>query len=196
MPAVPSGVNAAHRASIPAARAAPRSPARRATSTISSLPGMLHGVTVRSPVAARAASRGIDFEPDVPWDEFTIVTAADIPGANRVALILDDQPYLADDRRQSSRRAGRAARAPRSRAGSKRRGGTCTIDDRAAAGGVHDRRGARRAATIVWGTDNIFKSLPRRRAATSTPRSRRGRRSSRASTRPARRSSSTSSRTA
>ena len=36
------------------------------------------------------------FEGDVPWDEFTVVTAADIPGANRIALILDDQPYLAD----------------------------------------------------------------------------------------------------
>src|SRR5207244_11663468 len=33
---------------------------------------------------------------DIPWDEFTIVTAKDIPGENYVALILNDQPYLAD----------------------------------------------------------------------------------------------------
>ena len=62
-----------------------------------SLPGMLHGLTVRS-TAARGVIRDIDFEPGVPWEEFTIVTADDVPGANRVALITDDQPYLASDR--------------------------------------------------------------------------------------------------
>ena len=57
-------------------------------------PGMLHGATVRSPVA-RGRIKNISFEGDIPWDEFTIVTAKDIPGANYVALILNDQPYLA-----------------------------------------------------------------------------------------------------
>src|SRR5688572_1760130 len=57
-------------------------------------PGMLHGATVRSP-AARGRIKNISFEGDIPWDEFTIVTAKDIPGANYVALILTDQPYLA-----------------------------------------------------------------------------------------------------
>jgi len=80
--------------------------------------GMLHGVTVRSsiargriksisfdqPVAARAdssdqppaipTSRDSDL---IPWDEFTVVTAKDIPGENYVALIINDQPYLADE---------------------------------------------------------------------------------------------------
>jgi CO/xanthine dehydrogenase Mo-binding subunit len=58
------------------------------------LPGMLHGVTVRSP-APRGIIRDIAFEQGVPWDEFVVVTADDIPGTNVVALILDDQPYLA-----------------------------------------------------------------------------------------------------
>ena len=58
-------------------------------------PGMLYGATVRSP-AARGRIRGIHFDPGIPWDEFTIVTAKDIPGANCVALILEDQPYLAE----------------------------------------------------------------------------------------------------
>jgi CO/xanthine dehydrogenase Mo-binding subunit len=58
-------------------------------------PDMLHGVTVRSP-AARGTIKNISFAGDVPWEEFVIVTAQDIPGANHVALILDDQPYLAD----------------------------------------------------------------------------------------------------
>jgi CO/xanthine dehydrogenase Mo-binding subunit len=59
-----------------------------------SFPGMLHGATVRSRVA-HGRIRGIEFPPGIPWDEFTIVTANDIPGENCVALIVDDQPYLA-----------------------------------------------------------------------------------------------------
>src|SRR5881628_511962 len=58
-------------------------------------PGMLHGVTVRSSIA-RGRIKKISFEGDIPWDEFTVVTAKDIPGENYVALILNDQPYLAD----------------------------------------------------------------------------------------------------
>src|SRR5438105_1613230 len=59
------------------------------------LPGMLYGVTVRSHVP-RGRVREIVFGEGIPWDEFTVVTARDIPGANVVALILNDQPYLAD----------------------------------------------------------------------------------------------------
>jgi CO/xanthine dehydrogenase Mo-binding subunit len=65
-----------------------------------SFPGMLHGVTVRSSVP-RGRIKNISFAGDIPWDEFTIVTAKDIRdlkvGENYVALILNDQPYLADE---------------------------------------------------------------------------------------------------
>jgi len=61
-----------------------------------SFPEMLHGTTVRCSVA-RGRIRNISFEGDVPWNEFSIVTAKDIPGENYVALILNDQPYLADE---------------------------------------------------------------------------------------------------
>jgi CO/xanthine dehydrogenase Mo-binding subunit len=57
---------------------------------------MLHGATVRSSVP-RGRIRGITFGENIPWHEFTIVTAKDIPGANCVALILEDQPYLAGE---------------------------------------------------------------------------------------------------
>src|SRR5438270_88506 len=60
-------------------------------------PGMLYGVTVRSSIA-RGRIKNISFAGDIPWNEFTIVTAKDIPGENYVALILNDQPYLADNR--------------------------------------------------------------------------------------------------
>src|SRR5258707_449663 len=65
-----------------------------------SFPEMLHGVTVRSSVP-RGRIKNISFEGDIPWDKFTIVTAKDIRdlklGENYVALILNDQPYLADE---------------------------------------------------------------------------------------------------
>jgi CO/xanthine dehydrogenase Mo-binding subunit len=58
------------------------------------LPGMLFGKTIRSTVA-RGTLRGIRFLPGVPWDEFTVVTAKDVPGENAVHLIELDQPFLA-----------------------------------------------------------------------------------------------------
>jgi CO/xanthine dehydrogenase Mo-binding subunit len=57
--------------------------------------GMLYGATVRSPVP-RGLIREIRFDPKIPWDEFVVVTARDVPGSNYVALIVNDQPYLAD----------------------------------------------------------------------------------------------------
>src|SRR5579864_4216092 len=57
-------------------------------------PEMLHGVTVRSSVA-RGRIRGIRFGDGIPWSEFTVVTAADVPGKNEIALIVHDQPCLA-----------------------------------------------------------------------------------------------------
>lgn len=60
------------------------------------LPGMLHGATVRSKLP-RGRIRKIHFDPAIQWDEYVVVTAKDIPGRNCIALILDDQPCLADD---------------------------------------------------------------------------------------------------
>jgi len=58
-------------------------------------PGMIHGVTVRSPVA-RGKVREIHYAKHIPWREFTIVTAKDIPGSNCVPFLIEDQPCLAD----------------------------------------------------------------------------------------------------
>jgi CO/xanthine dehydrogenase Mo-binding subunit len=55
---------------------------------------MLHGVTVRSTIP-RGTIRSIRFEQGVPWDEIVVVRAEDIPGKNIVALIVEDQPFLA-----------------------------------------------------------------------------------------------------
>ena len=59
-------------------------------------PEMIHGVTVRSSIA-RGRIRGIRYGGGIPWNEFTIVTAADIPGKNEIAAIAHDQPCLAGE---------------------------------------------------------------------------------------------------
>jgi CO/xanthine dehydrogenase Mo-binding subunit len=58
-------------------------------------PEMIHGVTVRSSLA-RGKILDVRFGDDIPWNEFTIVTARDIPGKNCIALLIEDQPCLAD----------------------------------------------------------------------------------------------------
>ncbi|HYL85551.1 MAG TPA: xanthine dehydrogenase family protein molybdopterin-binding subunit [Candidatus Angelobacter sp.] len=59
------------------------------------LPAMLFGATVRSSIP-RGKIKNITFGPCVNWNEFVIVSAKDIPGKNCIALILEDQPCLAD----------------------------------------------------------------------------------------------------
>lgn len=58
-------------------------------------PGMLHGMTVRSPVAA-GELKGIRYLQGVNWADFVVVTAKDVPGENVVAFHMDDQPCLVE----------------------------------------------------------------------------------------------------
>src|SRR5271166_1872492 len=57
--------------------------------------GLWPGATVRSTIP-RGFIRSVGFDRRINWSEFTIVTAADIPGKNHVQLIFADQPCLAD----------------------------------------------------------------------------------------------------
>src|SRR5215475_13761130 len=59
------------------------------------LPGMIYGATVRSPIP-RGKIKKINFGASVAWDEFVVVSAKDVPCKNCIALILEDQPCLAD----------------------------------------------------------------------------------------------------
>ena len=117
-------------------------------------PGMLYGVTVRSP-SPRGRITATHFDKGIPWDEFTIVRATDIPGSNCISLIVDDQPCLADglinhpeepvlllahpDRYllEEARRAVRIEIEPRS--------AIFTLEDSLA------------RKEIIWGEDNVFK---------------------------------------
>lgn len=58
-------------------------------------PDLIYGATVRAPVA-RALLKQIIFLPGIPWNEFTIVTASDIPGKNYLAIIENDWPFLVE----------------------------------------------------------------------------------------------------
>ena len=120
-----------------------------------SLPGMLHGVTVRS-AAPRGLIRQIHYGDGIPWDEITVVTAADIPGTNVVALITDDQPYLADARvNHCEEPVLLLAHPDRSLLEEARRRVIIDVDPLPPVFTLED---SLRGTEIIWGTDNIFKS--------------------------------------
>ncbi len=118
--------------------------------------GMWHGTTVRSAVP-RGLIRSIAFDPAIDWSQFAVVTAADIPGENRIQLIVADQPCLAAGQvnhceepilllahsdKHKLREAAAAVHieyAPLPP--------VFTIDD------------SERGDTIVWGNDNLLKSF-------------------------------------
>jgi CO/xanthine dehydrogenase Mo-binding subunit len=120
-----------------------------------SLPGMLHGATVRSQ-APRGRIRAIRFEGDVPWHEFTIVTARDVPPPNRIALILSDQPCLADEVVNHAEEPVVLLAHPDKGLVEKAR--RCVAIDIDPLPAVHSIEDALVARTVIWGDDNIFKS--------------------------------------
>ncbi|MGH9722740.1 MAG: xanthine dehydrogenase family protein molybdopterin-binding subunit [Bryobacteraceae bacterium] len=118
-------------------------------------PGMLHGATVRSP-APRGRIRDVIFGPGIPWDEFTIASARDIPGANAVALILEDQPYLADGVfNHAEEPVLLLAHADRYLLEEARRAVRIEFDPMPALFSMEDSLAPKE---VIWGDDNIFKS--------------------------------------
>lgn len=119
------------------------------------LPGMLYGATVRSP-SPRGRIRQIKFANHIPWDEFTIVTAQDIPGTNVVALILDDQPYLASEQvNHPEEPILLLAHPDKYLLEEARRAVTFDIEPLPAIFAIED---ALNQKEIIWGKDNILKS--------------------------------------
>ena len=119
-------------------------------------PGMLHGATVRSP-AARGRIKVISFEGDIPWHEFTIVTAKDIPGANYVALILNDQPYLAAESvNHPEEPVLLIAHEDKYLVEEARRHVRIEIEEQPAVFTLQDSLAQKE---IVWGEDNVFKKF-------------------------------------
>ena len=120
------------------------------------LPGMLHGVTVRSPIA-RGRIRGIQFGDGVPWEEITVVTAKDIPGKNSIVLLEDDQPCLAAEIVNHAEEAVvLLAHADKYLIEEARRAVRLEIEPLPAILSIDDSMARKE---IIWRTDNIFKSL-------------------------------------
>ncbi len=119
------------------------------------LPDMLYGATVRSRIP-RGKIKTITFDSGIPWNEFVIVSAKDIPGKNCIALIGDDQPCLVSEfvnhpeepilllahaDRHALRKAVEAVSIEYDTLPA-----IFTIDE------------SERRSEIVWGEDNIFKT--------------------------------------
>jgi CO/xanthine dehydrogenase Mo-binding subunit len=120
------------------------------------LPDMLYGTTVRSHVP-RGLIRNVIFGEGIPWDEFTVVTARDVHGANYVALILNDQPYLADAVvNHSEEPILLLAHPDKYLLEEARRRVRVEIEPLPAVFTIEE---ALAPAEIIWGEDNVFKSF-------------------------------------
>src|SRR4030095_13596300 len=119
-------------------------------------PDMLHGVTVRTPVA-RGKIKNISYRGDIPWDEFTIVTAKDIPGSNYVALILNDQTYLAYEVvNHPEEPVELLAHKDKSLVEEARRNVKIEIEELPAIFAMEESLNQEQ---IIWGDDNVFKKF-------------------------------------
>ena len=118
--------------------------------------GMWYGATVRSTIP-RGFIRSINFDRNIDWTEFTVVTAADIPGKNHIQIIFADQPCLADGIVNHCDEAILLLAHPDKH------------KLRQAAGAVHIEYEplpaifsideSERREVIVWGSDNVIKSF-------------------------------------
>ena len=119
-------------------------------------PDMLHGATVRSAIA-RGRIRAIHFGDGIPWDEFTIVRAKDIPGKNCIALLIDDQPCLADQVvNHPEEPVLLLAHPDKYLLEEARRAVQIEIE---ALPGVFTIEESLAGNEIIWGSDNVFKSF-------------------------------------
>jgi len=117
---------------------------------------MLHGATVRSS-APRGRIRSIHFGDDIPWNEFTIVTAKDIPGKNCIALLIEDQPCLAAEFvNHPEEPVVLLAHADKYLLEEARRAVRIELDPLPAVFTIEDSLARKQ---IIWGADNIFKSF-------------------------------------
>jgi CO/xanthine dehydrogenase Mo-binding subunit len=119
------------------------------------LPNMLYGATVRSRIP-HGRIKTITFGPGIAWDEFVVVSAKDIPGKNCVALIVDDQPCLADGVvNHPEEPILLLAHADRHVLPKAVEAVTIEYDPLPALFSIEE---SERQSEIIWGTDNTFKT--------------------------------------
>jgi CO/xanthine dehydrogenase Mo-binding subunit len=118
--------------------------------------GMWYGATVRSTIP-RGIIRSIAFSRDIHWDEFAIVTAADVPGNNQIQLIVADQPCLADGKVNHCDEPILLIAHPDKH---KLREAVAAVHvEYDALPPVFTIEESERQETIVWGADNLLKSF-------------------------------------
>jgi len=118
--------------------------------------GMWHGATVRSTIS-RGFIRSIEFDRRIEWSEFTVVTAADIPGKNHIQLIVADQPCLADGKVNHCDEAIVLIAHPDKH---KLREAVAAVQvEYEALPPIFTMEESERQDVIVWGSDNLLKSF-------------------------------------
>ena len=121
-----------------------------------SFPELMYGTTVRSSVP-RGRIKNISFGGEIPWNEFIIVTPKDIPGENYVALILNDQPYLAEQViNHSEEPVLLLAHPDKYLLEEARRHVQIDVEPMSAVFSLDDSLAKKH---VIWGDDNVFKSF-------------------------------------
>ena len=118
--------------------------------------GMWYGTTVRSAIP-RGLIRSISFDRTIDWNEFAVVTAADVPGDNHIQLIIADQPCLADGKVNHCEEPILLLAHP-DRHKLREAAGAVKIEYEPLPP-VLSIEESERQDVIVWGTDNLLKSF-------------------------------------
>jgi len=115
--------------------------------------GQWLGGTLRAEVA-RGRLRGLQRDPGFDWSGVTVVTAADLPGPNVVAMIADDYPILAaSEIRYATQPLALVAAPDRDTLAAALRALVPLVDPLPPVFGVEQ---ALRADTVIWGEDNVI----------------------------------------
>jgi CO/xanthine dehydrogenase Mo-binding subunit len=120
-----------------------------------SLPGMIYGATVRSQIP-RGKIKKITFGAEINWNDFVVVSAPDIPGKNYIALIVNDQPCLADGVVNHPEEPILLLAHPDRHSLPKAVAAVSIEYEQLPA--VLDIDTSERKSPVIWGEDNIFKS--------------------------------------
>jgi len=121
-----------------------------------SFPGMIFGATVRSAIP-RGRILSIEFGDGIPWNEFVIVGAKDIPGENTIALINRDWPCLADEFVNHTEEPILLL-AHRDRHLLTKAVAAVQIEYEALPS-IHSIEESERCDAVIWGEDNVFKKF-------------------------------------
>ena len=121
-----------------------------------SLPDMIYGATVRSSIP-RGRILKIEFGGGIPWDEFVIASAKDIPGTNVIAMINKDWPCLVSEQVNHPEEPILLLAHPDRHLLPKAVAAVCIEYE--ALPSVHSIEESERGDVVVWGEDNVFKKF-------------------------------------